>query len=440
MEHKINRDTITLDPVIAKMDTSPTLATKLKVMELKERGKEISNFGLGESPFGGPPNVIDSIASQAYRTEYLPTAGIPELRHEISEFYEQYFGYKFDKSRVIVAPGSKELLFNVMLATDSKWFFFAPSWVSYEAQAKMLNKSYWRVHLSYKDDFKITEKVIKKRFREIDDQLYGKQLSMLINYPNNPTGQTISNAEVRKIARFARNNEILILSDEIYANITHDGYKDKHLSFGIEYAEGTIVTGGISKDRSMGGTRFGVAIMPEGQPLLTKAMKSIGSETYSCVSAPVQYGIIRAYDQNSEVDSHIRDSTSIHSLIGKTVYAHLKKSNYKIGKPEGAFYLMPSMNDKQNKLNEIGIFTSTDLTDYLLQKYNIAAIPGVAFGLRRDDLSFRIAYIDYDGNRMLESFRLDKDEAINNSDEFVMNNAPSLYRGLQSFKKFADKL
>lgn len=431
---------VAINPDIAKLGTSATLASRLKVNALRAQGEIISNFGLGESPFGGPKTVTDSIAKNAYRTSYLPTAGIPELRGMISRFYEQYYDFKFDSSQVIVAPGSKELLFNTMLAIDTTWLFFSPSWVSYESQAKMLGRPYYQIHLDYKDHFKITAQSIIHRFNEIDDQLHGRTLSILLNYPNNPTGLTLSNHEVRCIARFARNNEVLILSDEIYSNITHDDYKEKHLSMGIEYPEGTIVTGGISKDRSMGGTRFGLAIVPESQPQILKALKAIGSETYSAVSAPVQYGCVRAYDLNEETDLHIKDSTSIHSLVGKVVYDKLNKAKYHLPEPEGAFYLMPSLNEHRTALEEKGIFTSKALMNTLLERYSVVGIPGIAFGLRKDDLSFRIAYIDYDGPATLANFREDPDEAKANPEKFVLENAPSLMNGLTSFANFTKDL
>ena len=134
------------------------------------------------------------------------------------------------------------------------------------------------------------------------------QLIILINYPNNPTGMSLNKTEVRKIADFAREKNILILSDEIYANVTH-GEKTHH-SFYVEYPEGTIVTGGISKDRSMGGYRLGVGILPNNDNLIN-AYKAISSETYSSVAAPIQHAAITSFEINENISEHI-DLSLIH--------------------------------------------------------------------------------------------------------------------------------
>ncbi len=401
------------------------------------KGQLVYRFGLGESPFGGPQSIIDEIAKNAHRASYLPTEGILELRESISNFYEEYFGYSFNKNRVIVGPGSKELLFNSMQVLDAAWMFISPSWVSYESQAKILDNQYWRVSLSSENNYRLTAEALKKRFYEIEDQLKGRPMAVLINYPNNPTGLTLSNAEVRRISRFARNNEIIILSDEIYANITHDDYQDKHLSFGVEYPEGAIVTGGVSKDRSMGGSRFGVAIMPEDQPHLVKAMKSVGSETYTSVAAPIQYGMMAAFNLSKEVDDHINNSTSVHSMIGKVVYDKLSETKFSLGKPEGAFYVMPTLNNYRDELMENNINTGKQLAEVLLDDYKVMTVSARAFALSRDELSIRLAYIDYNGPEVLKEYQRNPDEATGDPLEFVNKNCPSVIKGLEQIQQFS---
>jgi aspartate aminotransferase len=425
---------------IARLNTSATLSTNLFVKFQRSQGRDITNFGLGESPFGAPTILKDALARNVHHTSYLPTEGTFELREEIDKFYQHYFGFPATTDRIIIGPGSKELILNSMLALDSPWLFVSPSWVSYVSQAKILGKKAWITHTHSQSGYKITEKGLRKRFMSIDDELEGKTLAILLNYPNNPTGRTLKKNEVQKIARFARNNELIILSDEIYANITHPSFGDKHHSMGLEYPEGTIVTGGVSKDRSLGGWRFGVAILPEDQPNLVKAFKSIGSETYSCVSAPLQNAMITAYNCNEEVHQHITDSTLIHQIVGKLVYKGLQKGGYKVPKPEGAFYLMPSLNQYRSELNDNGVFTSKELAQRLIIDYNIAVIPGTSFGLRLEDLAFRIAYIDYDGPMVLKNFQNDRDKALGDPETFIQENCPSVQRGIGQLTDFVDDL
>ncbi len=423
---------------ISKLTTSATLAAKINVDYLRSLGETIMNFGLGESPFGAPKSVEEALKRHASNTSYLPTQGLPKLREEITGFYKRYFDITTKPDNVIIAPGSKQLLYETMVILDADWFFISPSWVSYETQAKIVGRSYWKAYLSDKNGYKVTEKQLRKRFNDIVDELNGRSLAMLINYPNNPTGMTLDKNEVQRIARFARNNEIIILSDEIYANVTHPNFNQKHHSFALEYPEGTITTGGISKDRSMGGWRLGVAILPDAFPLLRKAYKAVGSETYSCVSAPIQHAAIVAYQKNDDVEQHMKYSTLVHQTVGTFVYEQLHKAGFNVNRPEGAFYLLPSLNFMEDKLAEIGIYSSKDLTDYLLLEYGIAVIPGTAFGLRSDDLAFRMAYIDYDGPAALKTM-IDNPELSNDPEYFVRNYTPKVYTGMEKFAEFMSK-
>ena len=144
--------------------------------------------------------------------------------------------------------------------------FISPSWVSYETQAKLIDRPFYRIYAKEENGYMVTFDDIKTEYENSIIDTEFNQLIILINYPNNPTGMSLNKTEVRKIADFAREKNILILSDEIYANVTH-GEKIHH-SFYVEYPEGTIVTGGISKDRSMGGYRLGVGILPNNDCLL----------------------------------------------------------------------------------------------------------------------------------------------------------------------------
>ncbi len=437
---RVSAPNFNLSPTVARMETSATLSTNIFVKHQRKIGADLTNFGLGESPFGAPNILVKALGENAHHASYLPTEGILELRENISKFYDYYFNYKVEPGRIVVGPGSKELIFLTMAALDSPWLLDSPSWVSYESQARILGRKTWRAYTSYKNEYRITEKDLRKKFMIIDDGLDGKTLAILLNYPNNPTGLTLKKSEVQKIAKFARNNEIIILSDEIYANVTHNSFGYKHHSMGLEYPEGTIVTGGISKDRSLGGWRLGVAIMPEDQPLLLKSFKSIGSETYSSVAAPLQHAAITAYNCNPEVNQHIVDSTMVHDIVGQFVHLGLMDAGFSTPRPEGAFYLMPSLNHYSEELKENGIHNSRVLAKKLIIDYNVVVIPGVSFGLRLEDLAFRMAYIDYDGPQVLATYQANPEKALEDPPKFVQENCPSVYLGIKRLKNFTDDL
>jgi len=433
------RKKIALNPHVAKLEVSPTLATNLFVKEQRAKGIDMINFGLGESPFGAPFIVREALEHNSFRTSYLPPTGLEDLKTTVRDFYKHYFQYEFNSDRVIIGPGSKELIFDTMMALDCHWLFIAPSWVSYEAQVKLARRPFSKAHINADGGYRITEKILRKRFIEIDDSLGDKTLTMLINYPNNPTGLTLTKSEVQRIARFARNNEILILSDEIYALMTHKRFEQDHYTFGLEYPEGTIVTGGISKDRSLGGWRVGVAIIPEDQPLLLKAYNAIASETFSSVAEPIQRASLVAYDLNEEVHMHMDYSRQIHEMIGAVLYYRLDKA-FSTPAPEGAFYLMPNMNHFRDELAEQEIYTGTELADAIIQKHQVAVIGGSAFGLRSDELAFRLAYIDYSGPAVISAFRNDPDKATADPMQFVEDYCPGIIEGVNRLNNFAHSL
>jgi len=420
-----------LAPVVERMNVSATLEMGNLVKSLRKQGRQISNFGLGQSPFGAPEMVKKALIQNAHRTDYLPAEGIVELRTAIADFYQRYFKFDINAEQVIVGPGSKQLIYQTMIALNCPWLFITPSWVSYETQAKLAGIDYWKLAISADDEYRITATALREKYIEIEEQLQGRSLVILLNYPNNPTGLSISKEEIREIARFARNNEIIILSDEIYGNITHPSFGQEHYSIAREYPEGTIVTGGISKDRSMGGYRLGVAIYPKAEKNLINAMRSIGSETYSAVAAPIQYAAITAYEAHPEIDSYIKHTTTIHQLVGSYVYEHLNASGLQLSPPEGGFYLFPSLNHRRATLHEQGIDTSKDLVKYLILEYGVASIPGTAFGLNAEDLSFRLAYIDYDGQDVLEAYLKDPEGAVNNPHDFISTHCPRIEFGVK---------
>ena len=421
---------------VSKLITSPTLGLNNYVKGQRAKGRVISHFGLGESPFGAPPRVQEALKNNVNQTSYLPSEGILPLRQSIADYYHRYFDIKVSPDQIIVGPGSKELIFMAMTALNLPWIIPRPSWVSYVAQTRILGRSSFQPYSTHDQEYRITEKLLRKVFNELDGMTNYEQMIILLNYPNNPTGLTLKKDEVKRIARFARNNELLILSDEIYANITHSSFGQPHYSMLREYPEGTIVTGGASKDRSLGGWRLGVAILPETEPHLIRAFKAIGSETYSCVPAPIQYAGIEAYGNHPEIHKHIIDSTTIHEIIGGWVYEKLKNAGYEVPRPEGAFYLMPSLNHLKSELADIGIETSRDLSDYLLEHYYVAVLEGFAFGLPKEDLAFRIAYVDYDGQKALLNYRKDPDSARSDPELFVKTNAPSIHDGIHRLIEF----
>ena len=206
------------------------------------------------------------------------------------------------------------------------------------------------------------------------------------------------------LAAVCRKEGIVVLSDEIYA-LTAFNF-ETYTSMMKVYPEGTILTGGLSKDRSSGGYRFGVGVFPnEPKELLADVIKIAGS-TYSCVAAPIQYAAIEAYSCNDRVEQYVRDCRAVNALAGRTVSTRLAEiDGVRTTTPGGAFYLYVDFNDQREQFGKLDLPTCTAFCEDLLHVEHTALLPGSALLLPDDDYSVRCSYVDFDGEQALAAWR-----------------------------------
>jgi len=234
----------------------------------------------------------------------------------------------------------------------------------------------------------------------------------------------------------ARENNVIVLSDEIYALLTFKEHK--HHSIAEYYPEGTLVTGGLSKDRSAGGFRVGVMILPSEEPDLLDSMLTIASNTWSCVASPIQHAAIEAYTPNQDITDYIRDCTAISEVITKHCHQLLQDSEIRCLAPAGAFYLFPDWDNYREKMERKGIQTSMDLSEALLRDWSVATLPGSDFGMTPEDLCIRLATVDYDGETALREYRENRQEAQEFPESLAKRVAPRLVDGILRLGLFTD--
>jgi aspartate/methionine/tyrosine aminotransferase len=231
------------------------------------------------------------------------------------------------------------------------------------------------------------------------------------------------------------------MSDEIYGLIPHG--EVGHESIANHYPEGTIVLGGVSKHLSLGGWRLGVAIVPgtsEGAALLA-ALRKIAGEVWSSPSAPVQHALIAAYRDDPEIPAYIAECARIHAIRTHRMWECLSELGIPCCKPEGGFYLFPNFDHLREPLAKRGIKTSFQLTDYLLEKYAIATLPGAQIGTPAEDLSVRLAtsYLDMETHEhaaaVLAAYRANPDPAALMRDHHPMTQA-----AMDQFRRFVREL
>jgi len=374
-----------------EVEESQTLLINTQTKKLTAQNRNIFQFGFGQSPFMPPANVQEALKNAVKHKEYSSVQGDLELRENIASFHFTHNGLKVEADDVVVAPGSKILIFNILLAFEKADVFIpAPAWVSYAPQAKLAGHHMIKLPTSFEQRWRVTPQAIHdaasvKRF---------KPSILILNYPGNPDGLTYTKDELIELTKAVSKYNMLVISDEIYGLLDHN---IAHLSFANYYPHRTITTTGLSKWCGAGGWRFGAALISKGlEPTFKQALLGIGSETYSCAPVPVQMAARVAYQDYNETKPYINRQSQILKEIGNYCSDKLRKSNIRVHPPQGAFYLFLDFSLFREKLKRKGIVTSNEVCSKLLADTGVVLLPSLAFGFEASFLGARLAYVDFD--------------------------------------------
>lgn len=417
-----------ITPRVRRIQHSPTLWIHQRVKELRKEGDHVVHFGFGESPFPPPEPFLDALRTHAGESGYLPSQGLMALREQAAEYLRLRFRHDVDPERILVGPGSKELIFDALLALQGDLILPAPSWVSYAPQAHLLDKKVIGVQTDPGRGYRITAEDLGQACRKSSSS----QKILILNSPCNPTGAVYSPDELRDIAAVARAQNAIVLSDEIYAEIAFT----QHTSITAHCPERTVVTTGQSKGFCAGGHRLGIMAIPQGMGELVPHLVNIASETFSCVSAPIQHAAVVAFSKDQNVRHHVEDTAAIHRIASEYLWRGLTEIGLRCPRPEGAFYLFPDFLAFEHVLSQKGIRTDTDLCTTMLEEQHLAMLPGSAFGMSQHHLAARIATVDYDGAAVLEAFRRDRPASEADEHAFIESNCPNLPEGLRRVRRY----
>jgi len=403
---------------ISLLKPSATLAINEESNRLKKIGKKIYKFGFGQSPFPIPEKIILALKNNADKNKYLPIQGLEELRLAISNYLNQNNGNNFNSENIIIGPGTKELMLLTQIAFDGEILLPGPSWVSYEPQASIAkNKVHW-IQTSSETNWFPTAEQLENKIKNIKN----KNLLLFLNSPNNPAGTVCKN--LKEIAKIAKKYKLLILSDEIYSNLT---FNDEYKSISNFYPEGTIVSTGLSKWCGAGGWRIGFFAIPNELVELKNSLKILCSESFTSVSAPIQYAAIEAY--TGDYSSYLAKVKKILFSTGMYVHENLKSNVISVAKPEGGFYLFPEFINAK-------FTTSSEMCKNILDKTGVALLPGSDFGLERKKMIARLSYTDFDGENFLKNTSGSK--SLNTDD--LEKYAPNIVNGISKLKEWSKSL
>jgi aspartate aminotransferase len=425
---------------IRGLRVSATLSMNERVRDMRAAGQDVYQLGFGESRFPLHPKLAEALQQNVDQCSYLPALGIRELRQTVARFYQRKFDLPVSSGQVVVGPGSKSLLYALVLALGEELILPQPSWVSYAPQAHILGKPVVWVPTQPECDYSLDVGTLRQRMEEAKEE-WGNPELLIVNSPHNPTGTMLSPNAVKALADFARQEQLMVLSDEIYALVAHGCVP--HVSLAQHYPEGTVVLGGLSKHMSLGGWRFGVAILPAGRTgeALRRALENIAGSIWSCVSAPVQYAAQVAYSDDTDIDEHIDLCTAMHAVRTRYLYDRLAEAGIRCVEPSGAFYVYPDFQKWRRPLAALGVKDSDDLARYLLEQYGLATLSGSAFNSPPKDLCLRLsssyldAGTDEQAANLVQVFREDPDP-----ERFIENHHPRLREAASRIGEFAANL
>jgi len=385
-----------LNPALRGRRPSATLAINERCAQLVKQGRQIYRLGFGQSPFPVPPSAVAALREQAAQRSYLPVKGLAELRTAVAQFHQRYYDLPAESEDILIGPGSKELIFLAQFVYHGDLIIPAPSWVSYEPQARLLGQPAQRIPTRREDGWRLRPEDLDKLCRDEPE----RPRLLILNYPNNPTGLSYREDELQALAHVARRHRLLIISDEIYGELHHAG---RHVSLARFYPEGTIVSSGLSKWCGAGGWRLGTCCFPRSLRWLLDAVAAVASETFSTVAAPIQYAAITAYERDSQIERYLFQSRRILRALGRLVSRRLQSFGLETPAPEGGFYLFLDFTPHAAALRARGMLTSPQLCERLLMETGVALLPGADFGRPPEEFTCRLAYVDFDGGRCLEA-------------------------------------
>lgn len=452
---------------------SQTLAINEKSHQLESQGKTVYKMGFGESPFPVPDFLVKSVKDHADKNMYLPVQGLQTLREAFCKWVFAKYNAKYETENIIVAPGSKQNLFGVVgsLSDDVEIIIVTPSWVTYFPLTVIHNKKVTFLHPKPENGFVPTSQEIDELCAEDPER---KRL-IIMNYPNNPTGISLTIHQAKELAAAFRKNNMIVLSDEIYGelfgsvgtstSVEHSyGPKVGHVSLSTYCPERVILSNGISKVVGAGGYRLGMMAIPSALSFLLKPMKILASCSYSSVCAPIECAtvdVFNGYDviydelkkQNvmkikskeaKELERYLSKSRRILNPLRNYAYQLFKKAGLKVSRPTAAFYVYPMWSSLKPYLEKHGIYNDKDLCVKLLEKKGVAVLHGSAFKRSSDEFGMRVCLTDFSGKETLDALEaLDKQKKLSSENEddvsieFLKENCPKMLTGIEKLAEFA---
>lgn len=374
------------------LEISPSLTLDItaKAKAMKAEGVDVVSFGAGEPDFNTPKNIVEAgiEAIEQGKTRYTPASGLIELKEAVCKKFKDDNNLSYLPENIIISSGAKHSIYNALMAITNpgdEIIISVPYWVSYPELIKLAGGIPVYINTKEENDFKYT-------INDLNRVITDKTKAIILNSPNNPTGALYNEEELKEIADWAVKNNIFVISDEIYEKLAYD--EETHISIASinnDIKDITIVINGMSKAYAMTGWRIGYAAANKD---IAKVMNNIQSHTTSNPCSISQYASIEGLSGDQASVENMKRAFEQRRNFMVDAINDIKGLSCQ--KPKGAFYVMVNFTKLKNKtIYDKKIKSSLDFANLLLEKGNVAVIPGIAFG---DDDYIRLSYATSMGN------------------------------------------
>jgi aminotransferase len=333
--------------------------------EIVQSMHDVISLGIGEPDFATPWHIREAalFSLEKGRTGYTSNLGLPKLREAIAAYVARHFGVMYHApSEVLVSVGVSEAIdiaLRALVNPGDEVLYHEPCYVSYSPSVVLAHGTPVAVPVHEKDDFRL-------RADELEKRITPKSKVLLLNFPTNPTGATMPRESLQEIADVCIKHDLIVLSDEIYAELTYDGAEHVSIASFPGMRERTVFLHGLSKGWAMTGFRIGYACAP--RPLI-EAMMKIHQYAILCAPIMAQDAAIEALEHGEPAVAHMREK---YELRRNFITSALNDMGLRCHLPKGAFYVFPEI--RSTGLN------SRDFAMRLLEEEKVAVVPGPAFG------------------------------------------------------------
>lgn len=352
---------------ISRLGTETAFEVLVRARALEAQGKNIVHLEIGEPDFETPSNIISAAKSALDNgyTHYTPSAGLPEAREAVAEYINKTRNYDlYNANEIVITPGAKPIMFFGLMATvdpGDEVIYPNPGFPIYESMINFLGATPVPLPLREEKEFRFD-------IADLEARITPKTRMLIINTPQNPTGGILTEEDVRHIAELAVKHDFIVLADEIYSQITYDGFRHETITRYPGMKERTILLDGFSKTFAMTGWRLGYGAMPEH---IAKVVAKLQTNCTSCTAGFNQMAGVEALSDRTlpraaefvEEFKRRRDIivAGLNSLPGVRCHS-----------PKGAFYVFPNITGTG--------MTSQQCADFALYEAGVACLSGTAFG------------------------------------------------------------